>query len=245
MEFLYAIILGVVQGVTEFLPVSSSGHLVVLGKYLDIGQPGILFEVILHAGTLFAVVWHFREKLLALRAREIGLIVLGSIPAGIAGILFDGQIEGLFSLTKLVGFAFLVTAYVNFQTDRQSGKRETIDRFDAISIGVVQAMAIIPGISRSGSTIFAGTKMNLSKTRAAEFSFLLFIPAIAGANLVELIKYSGENGFSLGLSVVGFIAAFISGLLAIKFLMTMLVNRNLKIFSYYLVVVGVITILFL
>lgn len=245
MEFLYAIVLGIVQGLTEFLPVSSSGHLAVVGRYLELNQPGILFEVLLHAGTLLAVVWYLRDRILNLKSRDIGLIALGSIPAAMVGVLFESQINSLFSITKLVGVAFLFSAYLNFQTDRHAGKREELDSFDAIFIGIAQAVAIVPGISRSGSTIWAGSRMNLSKTRAAEFSFLLSIPAILGANFLEFFKHGGDGGFSLPLGIAGFVAAFLSGMLAIKILMALLVERRLRGFSYYLIVIGVITIFFL
>lgn len=245
MEIIYAIILGVVQGLTEFLPVSSSGHLAVIGKFLEIDQPGVLFEAILHAGTALAVIWYLRDRLLNLSPREWILVGVGSIPAGIVGVFFSDQIEGLFAITKLIGIAFLVTAFFNFQTDKYHGKRENIDTYDAIFIGLFQAFAIIPGISRSGSTIFAGSKMNLNKTRAAEFSFLLSLPAILGANLVEFIRHGADVDFNFSLGVAGFIAAFVSGIFAIRFLMKMLTESHLKYFSYYLLGIGILTILFL
>lgn len=245
MEITYAVILGIVQGLTEFLPVSSSGHLAVIGKFLEINQPGVLFEALLHGGTAMAVIWYLRKRIFNLNANEIVLVLIGSVPAGVVGVFFSSQIEGLFSITKLVGFAFLITAFLNFQTDKQNGKREKFDIYDAIFIGVFQAFAILPGISRSGSTIFAGSKMNINKTHAAEFSFLLSLPAIVGANLVEFVKHGADSDFSITLGIAGFIAAFVSGIFAINFLMRMLTERRLKLFSYYLLVVGAITILFL
>lgn len=245
MEIIYAAILGIVQGVTEFLPVSSSGHLAVIGSILELNQPGILFEALLHGGTALAVVWYLRERILKFTVRDIVLVVIASIPAGIVGIFLSDQVEGLFSITRLVGFAFLITAFINYRTDKQTGKRENIDAWDAIVIGLFQGIAIIPGISRSGATIYAGSKMNLSKIRAAEFSFLMSLPAIIGANVLELIKHGADADFSLILGVVGFASAFVSGLFAIKFLMRMLAEQRLRYFSYYLLVLGVLTILFL
>ena len=244
MDFIYAIILGIVQGLTEFLPVSSSGHLAVIGSFLDVAQPGVLFETMLHMGTALAILWFFREKILKLKINDLVLIVVGSIPAALIGLLFADQIEGLFSILKLVGIAFLFSSYLNFQTDKHNGRREEMDKLDAIFIGVMQAVAILPGVSRSGATIFAGTKMNLSKTRAAEFSFLLSVPAILGANFVELLRH-GDGDFSLILGIVGLTAAFLSGLFAINFLLRMLTEQKLKYFSYYLLVAGMLTILFL
>ncbi len=245
MEFFYAIILGVVQGLTEFLPVSSSAHLAIIGKYLDINQPGILFEVLLHAGTTLAVVWYFREKILALKTNDLILLALGTIPAALVGILFEEELTNLFSFIKLIGVQLLITAFLNFRIDKHSGKREYLDKFDAVLMGIFQAIAIIPGISRSGATIYAGTRMNISKQKAAEFSFLLSIPAIIGANLVEIVKHGGDGDFSLGLGLVGLVVAFATGLLSINFLMEMLSQRRLKFFSYYLIVIGLITIFFL
>lgn len=245
MQYLEAIILGLVQGLTEFLPVSSSGHLAIVGSFLKLNQPGVLFETVLHAGTALAVIWYLREKLFKLTFQELILLGIATVPAGIVGVLFNDQVEGLFSILKLVGVAFLITAFLNFRTDKQEGRREHMDALDAVVIGVMQAFAIVPGISRSGATIFAGTKMNLSKTRAAEFSFLLSIPAILGANVVEFMKHGGDGSFSIQLGLLGFVAAFFSGLFAIKFLMRMLTEKKLKYFSFYLVIIGVITILFL
>ena len=245
MEIINAVILGFVQGLTEFLPVSSSGHLVVVGRIINLNPPGVLFEALLHAGTAAAIIWYMRHKLLSITSKELGYIFLASVPAGIVGIFFSNQIESLFSILKLVGIAFLITAFFNFQTDKYTGKRENLDVLDALFIGVMQAFAILPGISRAGATIFAGTKMNLSKTRSAEFSFLISIPAIIGANIVEFYRHGELAGFGFEMGLAGFIAAFLSGLFAINFLMRMLSARRLKYFSYYLLVVGVLTLLFL
>jgi len=245
MEIIYAIVLGVVQGFTEFLPVSSSGHLVLAAKYLNFEQPGVLFESVLHMGTTLAVVWHLRDKLFKLSFGEIKLIIVATIPSAIVGILFREQLESLFSLIKLTGFTFLVSAAMNYQVDKQKGRREQIDFIDALVIGVFQAFAIIPAISRSGATIFGATKMNLSKEKAAEFSFLISIPAILGANFVEFLSYGGDTSFSPFLAFIGFIATFISGAIAINFLLKMLTENKFRIFSYYLIILGIITILFL
>lgn len=245
MEIVNAIILGIVQGLTEFLPVSSSGHLVLAAKYLNFEQPGALFEAMLHIGTTLAVVWYLREKLFNLNLADIKLIIIATIPSAIVGIFFREELESLFSLIKLTGITFLVSAFMNYQVDKQKGKREQIDFIDALVVGVFQAVAIIPAISRSGATIFGATRMNLSKEKAAEFSFLISIPAILGANFIEFISYGGDANFSPPLAIIGTIAAFISGSIAIKFLLKMLTQNKFKIFGYYLIVLGVITILFL
>lgn len=245
VELIKVIILGIIQGLTEFLPVSSSGHLAVFAKLLAIDQPGVLLDTVLHAGTALAVIWFLRERLMKLTVKDIKLIIIGTIPAGVIGVLFQSQVEGLFSILKLVGFAFLISAYINRQTDKQTGSREHLDFIDAIYIGIFQAFAIIPGITRSGSTIFAGSKMKLTKRAAAEFSFLLSIPAILGANAVELLKHGGFSGLSMVDATFGFVASFIAGVLAINFLMRMLTEKHLTYFSYYLAIVGVLVILLL
>lgn len=245
MEIFDAIILGIVQGVTEFLPVSSSGHLVLVAKYLNFTQPGVLFEAILHIGTTLAVVWYLRDRLQNLSIEDIKLVVVATIPSAVLGVLFRTQLEALFSLIKLAGFAFLISAFMNFQIDKFSGKREKLDLLDAFVIGIFQAISIVPSISRSGATIYAGSKMNLSKQKAAEFSFLISIPAILGANIIEFAIHGGDINFSPMLGIVGMIASFVSGLIAINILLRMLTENKFRIFGYYLIVIGVITILFL
>ena len=118
MEYIYAIILGIVQGLTEFLPVSSSGHLVLASEYLKFEQPGVLFEAILHIGTTLAVIWYLRDRILKISFQEIKLIVVATIPAALAGVLLREQLEALFSLIKLVGITFLISAYMNFKVDK-------------------------------------------------------------------------------------------------------------------------------
>lgn len=245
MEIFDALILGVVQGVTEFLPVSSSGHLVLVSKYLNFQQPGVLFEAILHIGTTLAVVWYLRDKIFKLSSEDLELIIVATIPSALVGVLFRTQLEALFSIIKLVGITFFVSAFMNFRIDKFSGKREKLDMLDAFVIGVFQAISIIPSISRSGATIYAGNKMNISKQKAAEFSFLISIPAIIGANVIEFITHGGDVNFSPILGIVGLVASFLSGLVAINILLRMLTENKFRIFGYYLIVIGAITILFL
>ena len=242
MNIWQAIILGVLQGLTEFLPVSSSGHLVLVQNFLpNFEQSGITFDTILHAGTMLAILIYFRENILSLNKKTLFLLLIGSIPAGLVGVLFASQIEGLFSNIKLVGLALLITAILNYFTDRFEGRREKLNKLDAIFIGIGQALAIIPGVSRSGSTIFVGTSQGIRRKTAAEFSFLLSVPAVTGANVLQFYSHGLDESFQIGVYSVGCIAAFISGILAISAVMRFLTEKKFKYFAAYCVLVGVLT----
>lgn len=242
--YLSSIILGLIQGFTEFLPVSSSGHLVVFKSILEFSSPGALFEVVLHMGTVFAILWVYKNKIMHLKPKEIKLLLIGSVPAGVIGILFQHPIEALFSSTKLVGIALLLTALINYSIDRSQGNRENMDVIDSIFIGLAQAFAIIPGISRSGSTILAARRSKIDKSLAAEFSFLLSVPAVVGANFVEIYVHGFESSIAVGEFILGFLAAFLSGVLAISLVLKILRENKFKYFAYYCAILGLIVILF-
>ena len=180
MTIIQSLILGIVQGITEFLPVSSSGHLVIFEALLGMQQTGIFFEVLLHTATLGAVVVFFFPVLRKLTVAKVTLLILGTLPAAVIGILFKSTIESLFDSVALVALGLLVTAGINlgiaYYLRREQDAPITWKR--ALLIGALQAIAITPGISRSGSTIFAGLQSGLSRQQAFEFSFLLSIPAI-------------------------------------------------------------------
>ena len=244
MNFFYAIILGVVQGLTEFLPVSSSGHLVIVQSLLPgFEQPGILLDVILHLGTTAAVLVYFRYEILRMSLNEIKYILVGSIPAGLIGVLFQSIIEDLFLSTFVVGVALFVTAAMNFFTDRASASRERMNYVDALVIGIGQAFAILPGISRSGATIFAGTSMGVDRQKAAQFSFLLSIPAILGATVLQLISHTDTNTIPIAIYIVGFITAFVSGIFAIMLVFKLLTEKKFTYFAIYCVIAGAIALL--
>lgn len=246
MNILSAILLGIIQGLTEFLPVSSSAHLVLAQSILGFKQTGVLFDVILHAATTFAVLWYFKGDIRKLfSSKMLLLIVIGTIPAGLVGLLFQDQLEALFTSVKLVGVTLLITGVMNYSVDKQIGRREKVDIFDSIIIGIAQAIAIIPGISRSGATIFAASQMGIERKEAARFSFLLSVPAIVGANILQLVTHAGNDDISLPVYLAGFIAAFIFGLISIHFAISALVDRKFKYFGYYAVILGVVAILFL
>lgn len=236
-------ILGVIQGLTEFLPVSSSGHLVLASQLLKVNEPGVLFEVILHLGTTFAVLYYFRTKLMDIKLNTIKYIIIASIPAAIVGLLFQGLIEDLFNSVFIVGIALIVTGFLNYRTDKFTGQRQRLDIIDAITIGLAQAAAIVPGLSRSGSTIFAGAMTGLKKSEVAYFSFILSIPAIIGASALELATHGSDLDLNIPFYIVGFIASFITGLLAIELVMRFLLSSNFKVFAIYCIFLGLLALI--
>jgi undecaprenyl-diphosphatase len=256
MPFFVAIILGLIQGLTEFLPVSSSGHLVVAQYYLPgFTEAPLPFDVILHLGTLVALVIYFFRDIKHIAAsffryndveavgdRRLGwLIVIGTIPAGVVGLCFKDQIETLFSNVSLVPYMFIVTAVLLFAGERLGRPERPIRSMrvrDAVIIGLLQAVAIMPGISRSGSTIAGGLMVGLEKDAAARFSFILSIPAVFGAFLLSL----GDMTHVTVSFVVGAAVACLVGLGAIWLTFRFVVNRRLWVFSLYLVVAGTILI---
>src|SRR3990167_5348724 len=245
MNSFWAIFLGILQGLTEFLPVSSSGHLAIAQSIIpDFSQPGILFDVVLHAGTLIAVVLFFRKKILKLKTKYIWFLVLGTIPAGLVGYFFQNAIEGLFENIHIVGYALLLTGIMNLLTDKMAIGKKTINTKSSLMIGLAQAFAIIPGISRSGSTIFAGTFSGLSKKNAAEFSFLLSIPAILGANILEIAKAPLDKSVNLTFYIVGFLSAFLAGFFAIGFVIKLLIRKRFKVFGIYCLALGILVSIF-
>lgn len=244
MEYIWALVLGVLQGFTEFLPVSSSGHLVLVQSIIPgFSQPGVLFDVVLHFGTLLAILFFFRKRILSLTWKYILYIVIATIPAVIVGFLFKDTISILFSSVEVVGVALVITGLLNFSTFKHKEENKSLDSKKSTFVGMMQAFAIIPGISRSGSTIFAGIKTGLSSKDAAEFSFLISVPAIIGANVLEIYSFGGES-INYVSYLIGFIAAFISGIIAIKMVLKFLKEKKFKIFSIYCLILGMIVLLF-
>ena len=246
MNFLAALVLGVVQGLAEFLPISSSGHLVLAQSLIPgFSQPGVVFDVILHFGTLLSVLVFFRKKLhIFLNIRFIGLLVVATLPVALIGLLFKDQVEGMFTSVRVVGFALLITGTMNLWVDRLETKKTGLNSRNAFITGIFQAIAIIPGISRSGSTIFASAVQGISKREAAEFSFILSVPAVLGANILEIIANSQQVSGSYFPYFVGFLSAFITGILAIKLVFKVISGKHFEYFAYYCFIVGFLTILF-
>jgi undecaprenyl-diphosphatase len=268
LTVLEAFILGVTQGLTEFLPVSSSGHLVLVPELFNLSTPTLGFDIVLHLATLLAVLAYFmrdvRSIVVALVApvrmsrpevmywrRLFTWLVIGSVPAAIAGFGFSRFFEGLFDSTLAVGIFLLVTSALLFGSDFALGRVRSepaqlgkMRAADALIVGCFQALAIAPGLSRSGSTMAAGVFLGFDRPSAARFSFLLSIPAILGAFLASL---GGLNGGFAGAGawayIVGAIAAALTGFFAVALLMRYVKNHRLRLFAIYAAVLGVFVII--
>jgi len=247
--------LGIVQGATEFLPVSSSAHLVLGQHILNLKSAGLALEVVLHLGTLLSVLIYFRDDILTLitglfktgppgqsvRA-EIGLLIVATLPAVLVALTLDDVIEAAFENVHWVGVALLVTTVTLASSRWRSGTGSAVINWRlALLIGLAQACAIFPGISRSGATIVAGLWLGLSADRAARFSFLMAIPAILGAGLFTLLDLEGLAIAPVYL-ILGFLAAAITGYLVIGWLMDILRRGQLHYFGVYTLLVGLIII---
>jgi len=266
MDIIQAIIMGMVQGLTEFLPISSSAHLVIVPELMGV-KSSLAFDTILHVGTLVAVVGYFWSDILAMIKAFISslldlfrgnfkeglkedqfkrlawLIIIGSIPTGLMGIFLKDQFESLFSSTVAVGFFLLLTGLILWGAERMpKGEKEVKDLSfkDGILAGVAQGCAIAPGISRSGATIATGLFLGFDRKLAARFSFLLSIPAILGAALVQVKDITGMDT-ELTVLIAGFISATVFGYLAIKFLISYIQKHSLMLFAYYCWIVGALT----
>lgn len=245
MNVFWALLLGIIQGLTEFIPVSSSGHLVLAQTIIsDFEQPGVLFEVFLHAGTLLSIIFYFRKIIFRIKLNYWLLIFLATIPAGLFGFFFQSPLESLFESSRVVGFALIITAILNFLTDKVNPSKGPITSKNAFLIGIAQAVAIVPGISRSGTTIFAGSALGIEKKEAAKFSFLLSVPAVVGANLLQFYSHGSDRNGNPALFIVGFFAAFVSGYFAIKVVYKFLTESKFKYFALYTLFVGVLALIF-
>ncbi|MCK4538111.1 MAG: undecaprenyl-diphosphate phosphatase [Candidatus Krumholzibacteria bacterium] len=263
-DIIIVLVLAVIQGLTEFLPVSSSGHLVIAEALLRTKDPAgagsIMFEIAVHVGTLGAVIAVYRKKVAALVRTAAGWIfpplrknetfrddslyvvwiILGSIPAGIVGLLFKARIEGMFDSPGIVSGLLIVTGVMLLLSKGRGGDSPLTWRI-VILIGIAQAVAIFPGCSRSGWTIAVALLAGIGFERGAEFSFMLSIPAILGALLLELAGGAAVfTGSSLILLAVGTVTAFVSGLLALKLLIYILRKGSFYRFAWYLVPAGAV-----
>ena len=267
MNIIQAIIIGVVQGLTEFLPVSSSAHLVFAHNILNV-ESSLAFDVFLHLGTLIAVLWFFRWDIIKMirswlqSIRDIlqgrfmqgfrddpykrlaWYVILATIPVGIVGVLFEDAVDALFAGALYVPAFFLfVTGTILYLSQRMPGGNinlHNITKKEALFMGCAQACAVLPGLSRSGTTISAGLVAGLDKEFAAKFSFILSIPAIFGAFIFQLKDIGSAMDANFLPIFAGFIAAIIAGYLAIKWMLDLIQNRSLDIFAYYYWVVGIV-----
>lgn len=240
MSIWQAMVLAVIQGVAEFLPISSSGHLVIAQKLMRLAAPPVAFDIWLHVATLGAIFWWLGREL-KLSWKMMRLVIIGSIPAGIVGLLVQPYLENIFSSLAVVGVGLLITGGVLLMTKRLS-RLNQIDVKTALLIGLAQAVAILPGVSRSGSTIATALILGINNQKALRFSLLLAVPAILGAQMLEIDKLI-NNGISLQINLVGFIVAFIVGLGALRLLSGTLKNKKLHYFGWYCLVAGGATLL--
>lgn len=245
MTVLQAFILGAVQGLTEFLPVSSSGHLVIFQHLFGLADTPLVFDVLMHMGTLMAVFIAFWQDIVEILKKPFRkltyLIIVGIIPAGLAGYLLAPYFEATFKSLLVVGIGLIFTGVILMVSERYANKyvglKEEYETsyLDVIFIGLIQALAIIPGISRSGSTISAGLFAGLDRDFAARFSFLLSIPVILGAGIFELkdVITVGIPTANILPYTVGVIASAVFGFFAIKVVLNLVKRGKLSIFSYY------------
>ena len=275
-----SIILGLLQGLAEFLPISSSGHLVLGHELLNMNEAGMFFDIMLHAGTLLSIFVVFRKKIVDIivgcckrdpvQLKEAGYIVLASIPTAMIGLGFKDALESLFTNPRAVCAALLVTGCLLFasqwgKTGSKHPENEGVKMnwWRALITGVVQGIACIPGISRSGSTISGMIFLGVNRKYAGEFSFLMSIPAVGGAALLDCIKWikcqnpsyvaeslehtqkcADATGFTPEL-LVGMLVAFVFGIIALKWLMNFVQNGKFHYFSYYLWVAGILGLIFI
>jgi undecaprenyl-diphosphatase len=257
MGIIESIILGLIQGLTEFLPVSSSGHLVIAQDLLGMNEPGVTLEVMLHFGTLLSVFWVFGRDFVELlrfprdagQRRFLLLLVAGAIPTAIIGILLSKYMEFIFGSTLVVGVMLLVTGgLLKMLTilpvgDKDAGKMKFKD---ALWIGLLQGFAVIPGISRSGATITAAIWRGLDRAAAVRYSFMLAAPVIFGVTLLE-VKDMIEAGIAQAMLLnyaVGGLVAFLAGVVAIKTFIRLLKQQKFQYFAYYCWAAGAFILIF-
>jgi undecaprenyl-diphosphatase len=260
-EALRAAGLGALQGLTEFLPVSSSGHLALAEAALGLDAPEwIAFDVAVHVATLAAVVVAFRKEIrevLTTNRRLIPMLVAGSVPAGVVGILLGDEIKALRGMPLAIAAGFALTAVLLVAGERAAGRfarkhgeafagtgrpLEAVGFADALVVGLLQAVAIVPGVSRSGSTISAGMLRGVDRRAAVAFSFLLSVPAILGAAVLEARQIGGFAAGSAWPLAAGFLAAFVTGLVALKLLVIAVERAKLRYFAAYCAMMAVATV---
>lgn len=248
MSVVESIILGIIQGITEFLPISSSGHLVLFQKLFGLHEANLVFDTMLHLGTLLAVFVVFWEDIVSMIKKPFSkltlLVVVGTIPTGIIGLAFKDFFERLFASGQSLGVEFLVTGLILLLAERMPSGRKSINQIsygDALLVGTLQGAAILPAISRSGLTIAGCLFRGIDRETAARYSFLLSIPAILGASVLQ-----GKDLLDMGLGEVpvvtygiGTLMSAIAGYFAIKVMIRLIQQGSLKIFTYYVWVLGI------
>lgn len=258
MELLKTVLLGIIQGLTEFLPVSSSGHLVLAQYFFGVKEQNLVVELLLHLATGMAVLVVFRKDIMNLIAGVFspeklkrkdsltyaGWIIIGTIPAAVAGLFFKQFFENQFGNPQLASLMLLVTAALLFFSSSRKEHQGTLNIWKVIAIGLIQAVAITPGISRSGSTIAIALFVGVSREEAGRFSFLLSLPVIFGAALLELRKIDSVSISTVSL-VAGFLASLIVGIVALKLLLSFVRKGKLHYFGYYCIALAISSLAYL
>jgi undecaprenyl-diphosphatase len=263
VDALQAIVLGIVQGLTEFLPVSSTAHLRIVPAFFGWEDPGAAFTAVVQLGTMAAVLLYFRKELWEIaeawvrsvlarerapqdqNARLGWYIVLGTIPIAVLGLAFKDTIENEFRNLELIGTALFLFSFVMLRAEavsRRDRPLETITRRDGFIIGCAQALALVPGVSRSGATISAGLFLNFDRTAAARYSFLLSVPAVVLSGLFELRHVGEGNSASAGATAIATLLAFVVGYATIAWLLRFVVHHSIGVFAAYRIVLGLIVI---
>lgn len=251
-----ALILGVVEGVTEFLPISSTGHLILVGDLLDFNtEKGKLFEIVIQCGAILAIVWEYRAKLISVvarlpvdpQARRFALnLLVAFIPVAVLGLLFGKAIKEVLFKPVPVAVAFIVGGFIILWAERRKHEVtvSSVDVMtwpDALKIGLAQCLALIPGTSRAGATIIGGLFFGLSRRAATEFSFFLAIPVLFAASAYELFKHrSLLSADDLGILAVGLVAAFVSAFVCVRWLLRYISRHDFTVFAWYRIAFGII-----
>jgi undecaprenyl-diphosphatase len=249
-----ALILGIVEGLTEFLPISSTGHLILVGDLLDFNdEKGKMFEIMIQCGAILAVCWEYRAKFIGVLAgltsqpaaqRFVLNLFVAFLPAAILGLLFGKHIKVVLFKPIPVAIAFIVGALVILWAERRDHRVtvQTVDEMrwtDALKVGIAQAFALIPGTSRAGATIIGGMLFGLSRRAATEFSFFLAVPVLFAASAYEFVKNRELfDRHDLGLFGVGFIAAFVSAFFCVRWLLRYISSHDFTVFAWYRIVFG-------
>lgn len=270
IELLKTVLLGIVEGITEWLPISSTGHMILLDEFIKLNVSDAfkeMFMVVIQLGAILAVVVLYFHKLNPFSSKKSAVqkketwslwvkVLVASVPAGIIGLLFDDTLDSIFynyqtvSVTLILyGILFIVVEYYNRNRRPAIRTLNTFSYKTVLWIGVFQMLALIPGTSRSGATIIGAMLLGTSRAVAAEFTFFLAIPAMLGASLLKIVKFFLETGFGMtggeiGILLLGMAVAFIVSILAIKFLMRYIKKNDFKVFGWYRIVLGILVLLY-
>lgn len=245
MNTTQAIFLAVVQGLTEFLPVSSSGHLVIFQTLFNL-EPPVLFDILVHVGTLCAILIYFRKEIKEVGKSTIFLVAVGTVPAALVGLVLNSRVESIFGSVKLVGYALMLNSFLLFSSSLVKKINKSLNKLsktDAIVVGLFQALAIIPGISRSGSTITSGLFRGAKHQAAFKLSFYLATPAILGALVLQVPEITQSSSEYLLQGVFGALIAGFVGYFALKFLRKVLVSDKLWVFGVYCFILSLVILL--